>query len=103
MVLRFASLSIFIYCLFLGKVARVQNIGLYQDDRLACLHKISGPALDKIRKDIIRNFRENFDLDITIITNLKIVNFLNVTFDLYNGRYRTYKKPNDTPTYINVN
>ena len=39
-------------------------------DGLACLHKISGPASDKIRKDMIRTFRENFGLKITITTNL---------------------------------
>ena len=87
----------------LGKIYRVQNVGLYRDDGLACLDKISGPVSDKIRKDIIRTFRENFSLKIIITTNLKIVNFLDVTFDLCTGRYQPYKKPNDTPTYINVN
>ena len=72
-------------------------------DGLACLHKISGPASDKIRKDIIKTFRENFGLKITITTNLKTVNFLDVTFSLCTGKYQPYKKPNDTPTYINVN
>ena len=72
-------------------------------DGLACLHKISGPASDKIRKDMIKTFRENFGLKITITTNLKTVNFLDVTFSLCTGKYQPYKKPNDTPTYINVN
>ena len=55
---------------FLGKVYGIQNVGLYGDDYLACLHKISGPASDKIRKDMIRPFRENLGLKITITTNL---------------------------------
>ena len=54
-------------------------------------------------KDIIRTFWENVGLNITIPENLKIVNFLDVTFDLCTGRYRPYKKPNGTPTYINLN
>ena len=29
---------------FLGKVYEIQNVSLYWDDGLACLHKISGPA-----------------------------------------------------------
>ena len=33
----------------------------------------------------------------------KIVNFLDVTFNLCTGKCQPYKKPNDTPTYINVN
>ena len=87
----------------LGKVNGIQNVGLYRDDGLACLHKISGPASDKIRKDMIRIFRENFGLKITIKTNLKTVNFLDVTFNLCTGKYQPYNKPNDTLIYINVN
>ena len=67
----------------LRRVYRIQNVGLYRDDGLACLDKISGPASDKIRKDMIRSFPENFGLKITITTNLKTVNFLDVTFNLY--------------------
>ena len=70
---------------------------------LACLRKISRPASDKIWKDMIRTFRENSGLKITITTNLKTVNFLDVTFNLCTGKYQSYNKPNDTPTYINVN
>ena len=51
---------------------------------------------------MIRIFRENFGLKLTITTNLKTVNFLNVTFNLCTGKYQPYKKPSDTPTYINV-
>ena len=36
----------------LGKVYGIQNVGLYWDDGLACLQKISGPASDKMRKDM---------------------------------------------------
>ena len=52
---------------------------------------------------MIRTFRENFGLKITVTTNLKTVNFLDVTFNLCTGKYQPYKKPNDKPTYINVN
>ena len=34
-------------------------------------------------------------------SNLRIVNFLDVTFDLNNGKYRPYRKPNDDPLHIN--
>ena len=87
----------------LGKVYGIQNVGLYRDDGLACLHKISGPASDKIRKDIVKTFRENFGLKITTITNLETVNFVDVTVSLCTGKYQPYKKPNETPTYISVN
>ena len=52
---------------------------------------------------MIRTFPEKFGLKITITTNLKTVNFLDVTLNLCTGKYQPYKKPNDTPTYINVN
>ena len=88
---------------FLGKIYGIQNVGLYRDTALACLHNISEPASDKIQKDMIRTFRVNFGLKITITTKLKTVNFLDVTFNLWTGKYQPYKKPNDTPTYTNVN
>ena len=42
----------------LGKVSGIQKVGLYWESGLVCLHKISGPVLDKLRKDMIRTFRE---------------------------------------------
>ena len=33
-----------------GKVHGIQNVGLYRDDGLSCLHKTGGPASDKYRK-----------------------------------------------------
>ena len=35
-------------------------------------------------------------------TNLKIVNFLDVTSDLTAGKYKPYKKPGNIQLYINV-
>ena len=52
---------------------------------------------------MIRTFRGDFGLQITITANLKTVNFLYVTFNLCTGKYQSYKKPNNTLTYINVN
>ena len=37
---------------------------------------------------------------IEIQTHLKIVNFLDVTFNLANGTYRPYKKANESLLYI---
>ena len=73
-------------------------------DFLACkITSSSGQASDKIRKDTIGTFPENFGLKITITTNLKAVNFLDVTFNLYTEKYQPFEKPNGTLTYINVN
>ena len=71
------------------------SIGLYRDDGLGAFNNISGPQADKLRKDITKCFKDP-GLKITIKTNLKIVNFFDVTFDLSSGTYYPYVKPNDT-------
>ena len=68
---------------------------------MAVFSNISGPQVDRIKKDIKRIFVE-LSLKIEIKTNLKIVDFLDVTFNLTNGMYYPFKKPNNTPTYINT-
>ena len=40
-------------------------------------------------------------LNITIQTGLRIVNSLDVQFNLNNGTYQTCRKPDNTPVYIN--
>ena len=54
----------------------------------------SARLADEIRKDFHKCF-EHFRLKITAESILRIVNFLDVTFDLSNGKY------NDNPLYIN--
>ena len=49
----------------------------------------------------IYKFKE-IDFKIEIETNLKIVNFLDVTFSLANSTYRPYRKPNDNLLYIHT-
>ena len=43
---------------------------------------------------------KDYGLSITIETNIRIVNFLDTTFDLMNNTYKPYQKPNDEPLYI---
>ena len=77
-----------------------RDIGLYRDDGLAVFRGVSGSVCERIKKDITRSFNQ-LGLRITIQTNIKSVNFLDVTFDLRNGKYYPYRKPNDRPLYIN--
>ena len=84
----------------LSKKFGKESIGLYRDDGLAVIKSKSARLADKTRKELHRIF-ELFDLEITAESNLRIVNFLDVTFDLNNGKYRPYRKPNDDPLYIN--
>ena len=70
------------------------NFGLYRDDGLILLRNLNGQQMDKKRKAVIKIFKDiGFSIDIQ--TNLKEVDFVDVTLNLQNGTYRPYKKPND--------
>ena len=92
--------GLFILC-GLGNTYGKECIVLYRDDGLVVFKNISGPQAERIRKDITSHFKNN-GLNITIQTNLKIVNYLDVTFNLNNGTYCPYRKPNNQPLYINA-
>ena len=75
-------------------------VGLYRDDDLAIVRNLSGPEIERKRKAIIKLFKECC-LNITIKTNLKIVNFLDVKINLDTGTYRPYRKPDNKLAYNN--
>ena len=77
-----------------------EAVGLYCDDGFAALNTKSGGLCDKARKDLLDTFNE-LGLSITALTSQTSTNFLDVTFDLTNGTYKPYRKPNDKPLYIN--
>ena len=69
------------------------DFGLYRDDGLAVLKNKSGPQSEQVKKNIQKIFKdhENFIsykrtknkwLDIIIQCNMKIANYLDVTFNL---------------------
>ena len=87
----------FYQCKELGK----SQLGLYRDDGLAIARNLSGQQTDGTRKKIIKIFKE-IGFDIEIETNLKEVNFLDITFNLNNGTHKPYKKPNDKLMYVNT-
>ena len=62
------------------------NIGLYRDDGLAVFKCTNARALDKTRKDFSNCFAE-LGLKITAQSNLKVVNYVNVTLDLSTGTH----------------
>ena len=86
----------------LGPKYAKHTIGLYRDDGLACFGSTSGPQADRIKKDFIKIFKEDFNLSITCETNLKAVNFLDVTPNLTTGKYQSYNKPHNNSLYINI-
>ena len=83
----------------LKKILPKSNFGLYRDDGLALLRNLNRQETDEVRKNIIGVFNDIcFSLEIE--TNLKEVDFLDVSLNLRNGTYRPYKKPNDRLLYI---
>ena len=63
------------------------------------LRNLNGQETDKVRKKISRVFKDiGFSLEIE--TNLKEVDFLDISLILRNGTYRSYKKPNARLLYI---
>ena len=76
------------------------DIGLYRDDGLLVLRYMNGQQIDRTRKNIIKIFK-NIGFKIEIETNLKVADFLDITFNLTNSTFRPYKKPNDSLLYIN--
>ena len=78
-----------------------KNLGLYRDDGLAVFENMSGPQAERMKKRFQKAFKDN-NLEITIKTNLKVVNYLDATFNLNNGTYKPYRKPNDETIYINA-
>ena len=65
----------------LSKLYEKNDIGLYKNSGMADFKNKSGPESEKIKKSIQSTFREN-ELKITIQYNLKIVDYLDVTFNL---------------------
>ena len=79
-----------------------ENIGLYRYDGLGIFKNMSGPEVERNKKDLMRIF-ESTGLSITVKTNLKIPNFLNIHFEIKDNIYQPYKKLNNEPLYINKN
>ena len=76
-------------------------MGLYRDDEIIFTPASNGPKTSKIQKKIIRAFKL-LGLRIQIVSNLKIVDFLDVTLNSNNGTFKPFSKNNSVPTYVNI-
>ena len=84
----------------LSDIIDKDQCGLYRDDGLASVKNLSGPEIERLKKKIVKVFKK-CRLNITIQANLRVVNFLDVQFDIIKGTYKPYRKPDNTPVYIN--
>ena len=64
------------------------QVGLYRDDGLAVCNA-TAKKIEKMKQEV---FKSN-GLKITIETNKKTINFLDVTLDLPSGSYKPFMKP----------
>ena len=55
--------------------------------------------MEKIKKHLQKVFKNNA-LDVIIECNMKVVNYLDVTFNLDDGTYRPYLKPGNIMQYM---
>ena len=83
----------------LSKLYEKKDIRLYRDNGLAVFKNKSGPESEKIKKSIQAIFQEN-ELKITIQCNLKIVDYLDVTFNLTDSSYHSFSKTTNEINYI---
>ena len=68
----------------LRTVMRKENVGLHRNNGLGILRNFSGPEIECKRKQIIQIFK-SCGLNVTVKTNLKTVDFLDVRLDLINN------------------
>ena len=77
------------------------NQGLYRDDGLIIRDDCMPRKGDMIRKKLHQLFNK-FGFKLDIQTNLKIMDYLDVTFNLHNGTVSPWRKNNKYSCYINV-
>ena len=85
----------------LQKTLQKEDVGLYRDDGLMVHTEVTGGDAERIKKQLTKHF-ESLGLRITIQTNLKTANFLDLTLDLKGGKYYPSWKPNNDPPYIHT-
>ena len=74
------------------------SVGLYRDDGL-CASSLTPRQTEILAKKLSKILKNN-GLIITLETNVKSVNFLDINLDLQTGIYKPYIKPNDKPVYV---
>ena len=85
----------------LGRIFNLEQVGLYRDDGNIFILDSNGPKTFKIQKKIIRAFKLLVQR-IQMASNLKIVDFLDVTLNVNNGTFKPLSKDNSALIYVNI-
>ena len=83
----------------LSKKYNKNNFRLFRDDGLAILKNKSRPQSEQVKENIRKIFKEHAQ-DIIIRCSMKVVNSLDVIFNLNGGTYKPYTKQNNEIKYI---
>ena len=73
----------------LSKKYNKNDFGLHRDEGLVVLKNKSGSKSEQVKKNIQKIFKEH-GLDVTLQCNIKVVNYLDVTFNLNDGTCKEY-------------
>ena len=84
-------------------LAEIKNLdkldpGIYRDDFLAATHATPRQG-EALKKKITQIFARH-GLSTTATANLKVVDFLDLTFDLGEGTFKPFCKPGNIPIYV---
>ena len=79
----------------LATIIKRSDCRLYRDNSLVIWHNGNGQQIDHTHKNLIKIFKD-VGFSIGIETNSRVVDFLDITFNLNNDIYKPYKKANDT-------
>lgn len=91
-----------LYNLTVHNEISLNNIGIYRDHGLMVVNNSTGNKVDKLRKWIHRVFK-SLHLKVKINSNIKQVDFLDVTLNLHLNNFQPFLKNNANPIYINPN
>ena len=85
----------------LGRVFDPASLGLYRDDGLLVIPSSNGPETNRVHKKLTKVFKFlGFRFDVT--SNIKVVNYLDVTFNLRDEAHRPHSKDGGDPVYVNT-
>ena len=85
----------------LATIIKKSDCGVYIDVGLVILRNVNGQQIDRTSRKTIQIFKDvGFSNDIE--TNSKVVEFVDIRFNLNSGTYKPYKKPNDPLLYISM-
>ena len=85
----------------LGRQYGTKNTVWYRDDGLSIFKNCSGSQVGKTEKRLQKVFKNN-GFDVIIECNMKIVNYLDITFNLNRGIFQPYQKPDNIIQYTHV-